>query len=136
MTMTTELTILTWLMVLATSLWIPYIIGVNRHPPVGTNPFIRPPDGSQQPDWVRRADRAHMNLLEQGMPFAALVLVAHAAGVSSAATVWAAAIFLGLRVIHAVGMISGRLLFPLRSIVFTLGWICTLVIAAEVLRLA
>jgi DNA-binding transcriptional ArsR family regulator/uncharacterized protein YndB with AHSA1/START domain len=68
MTFPTELGVLTCLTLLAASLWIPYIIGVNRHLPEGVNTFQRPHDGSSLPDWVMRANRAHINLLEQGCP--------------------------------------------------------------------
>lgn len=76
----TELVVLTWLTLLAASLWIPYIVGVNMHMPRGVNPFQRPHDGSGLPDWVIRANRAHINLLEQGLPFAVLILILHQTG--------------------------------------------------------
>ena len=69
--------------------------------------------------WVGRAQRAFRNLSENLLPFAVLVLVAHAAGVSNAATVMGAQIFFYARVAYAVVYIAG---IPwLRTAVWTVG---------------
>jgi uncharacterized MAPEG superfamily protein len=57
--------------------------------------------------WVGRAHRAHRNMLENLVLFAALVLVAHAAGVSNAMTVLGAQLFLWGRAAYAVIYIVG-----------------------------
>ncbi len=132
--MTPELFWLTATMVLAASLRIPYIVGVNMHLAEGVNPFQRPHNNEGLPDWVVRANRAHVNLIEQGMPYAALILIATVAGVSTVVTVWAAAIFFWLRVAHAVGMITGTAQMPVRPMIFTAGWLCVLAIGVEILR--
>ena len=130
--MTTELTYLTLTAVLAGSLWIPFIIGVTSEAEDFTD-FTRPPDLTRMRPWVHRAFRAHQNLLETLIPFAAVLLVAHVAGVSTQVTVWAAIAFFWIRVVHAVGMISGYAVFPIRPIIFTASWICTLAVAAVTL---
>ncbi|MDU8943421.1 MAPEG family protein [Ovoidimarina sediminis] len=132
--MTPELTWLTLTAILAASLWIPYIVGVNRHAVEGQDAFLRPHDLTAYPAWVHRAHRAHLNLVEQALPFAIVVLIAHQAGVSTTLTIWAAGLFFWLRIAHAVGMISGAAGFPARPLLFTAGWIAILVIAVEVLR--
>lgn len=139
--MTPELTALSLIAMLAASLWIPYVVGVNTVPAgsLGNHDptdFTRPPDPSLQRPWVHRAWRAHLNLLEQAMPFAVLVLVAHLAGVSTPVTVWASVLFVVLRVAHAAGMITGVARFPARPIIFTAGWLCVMAIGVELLRLA
>ncbi|MEM9796964.1 MAG: MAPEG family protein [Pseudomonadota bacterium] len=133
--MTPELWWMTWTAILAGSLWIPYIVGVNTEPEVegGPDPFLRPPDQRAMRDWVHRAHRAHLNLLEQFLPMLALVLIAHAAGVSNGVTVWATGLFFGLRVAHAAGMIGGWATFPVRPLIFTAGWACILAVAATIL---
>jgi uncharacterized MAPEG superfamily protein len=131
--MTPELTYLTLTMLLAASLWIPYIAGVNMYLPKGINPFQVPPDKTLLPDWVRRADRAHLNLLEQALPFAVLVLLAHSLGVTTTVTVWATAAFFWLRLAHAIGMITGITQFPLRPVIFTAGWLCVMAIGVALL---
>ncbi len=130
--MTPELTWLLATAVLAASLWIPYIVGVNTSP-VASHDFSRPQSPSDHAAWVHRAYRAHQNLLEQMMPFAVIVLIGHMVGVSTPVTVGAAAAFFWIRVAHAVGMISGLAGFPLRPVIFTAGWLCILVFAGAIL---
>jgi uncharacterized MAPEG superfamily protein len=130
--MTPELTVLTLVALLAASLWIPYIVGVNTTPaPMPAD--NRPHDLTSLAPWVHRAHRAHLNLLEQALPFAILVLVAHLAGVSNPVTVGAAWAFLGLRLAHAVWMIGGFPVLPMRPLIFTAGWLCILAIGTSLL---
>ncbi len=130
----TELGILTCLTILAASMWIPYIVGVNTEPARdgGVDPFMRPPSQADMRPWVHRAWRAHLNLLEQFLPFAVVVLILDRIDAFNAITYWAAIAFFWIRVIHAVGMISGVARFPARPIIFNLGWICILVMASQV----
>lgn len=132
--MTTELFWLTLTLLLAASLWIPVIARITTTP-----------DGTHSADGVARysamslktqlANRAHMNLLEQSMPFAALILLAHLVDAHSAVTAIAAIAFFWIRVVHMVIMLTGVQQIPLRPIVFTSGWVCCLAIGVEILRL-
>ncbi|MEX0287388.1 MAG: MAPEG family protein [Paracoccaceae bacterium] len=131
--MSTELVYLTLTLMLAASLWIPYIVGINTQAEIVGDPFQRPPDLSALPDWVHRAHRAHLNMLETAMPFAALVLLAHSLEVSTPVTVIAASAFFWLRLLHAVGMISGLAKMPVRPILFSLSWLCSLAIGWQIL---
>lgn len=133
----TELGILTCLAILAASLWIPYIVGVNTAPD-GSLPADAP-DGFQRianpslhRPWVGRAYRAHLNLLEQLVPFALLVLLVDRLDGFTALTYWTAIAFFWLRVAHAVGYISGKAALPLRPLLFVGGWICCLIMAYAV----
>ena len=130
--MTFELSILTWCALLAASLWIPYIIGVNTTA-VDMPSENRPPNPALTVPWVHRAYRAHLNLLEQFLPFAVIVVIAHLAGISNAVTVWASGVFLALRLAHAVWMIAGLPVLPARPLIFTAGWLCILAIGGAVL---
>jgi uncharacterized MAPEG superfamily protein len=129
---TAELTWLVLTTILAASLWIPFIIGVNSTP-VSWPEENRPPDPAAMAPWVHRAYRAHLNLMEQYPPFAVIVLVAHVAGVSTAITAWAAGLFFGLRAVQAVWMIADVPQIPVRPILFTAAWVCILAIAVQVL---
>lgn len=129
--MTPELTWLTLTSLLAGSLWIPFVVGVNTTP--GPKPTDRPTDLAQNVPWVHRANRAHLNMLEQFLPFAIIIIVAHLAGISTLVTVWAAATFFWLRLAHAAWMISGLPVLPGRPILFTSGWVCILLIGWQVL---
>ena len=57
--------------------------------------------------WAGRARRAHRNMLENIVLFAALVLVAHAAGISNAMTLLGAQLFFWGRLAHAVIYVAG-----------------------------
>jgi uncharacterized MAPEG superfamily protein len=133
----TELGILTYLMILAASLWIPQIVGQ-----AGLKPEDLPddaPDGFTRihnmhlmPAWIGRAHRAHLNLLEQAFPFAVLVLIIDRLDGFTALTYWTAIAFFWLRIAHAIGMISGRALMPVRPMIFTAGFVCNLIMAFAV----
>lgn len=133
--MSLELTMLLAATLLVASLWIPYIVGVNMHPIAGADPFARPPDHTQFPYWVQRANRAHLNLVEQYVPFAGAVLIAHLLGITSIAIQISAVAFVGLRLAHAIGMIMGWARMPVRPVLFTSGYVAILVICVEIIRL-
>jgi len=57
--------------------------------------------------WAGRAQRAHRNMLENLMLFAALVLAAHAAGRADATTALGATIFFWARLVYAGVYIAG-----------------------------
>ena len=59
------------------------------------------------PDWVVRANRTHINLVENLPSFAALVLVAHVAGAANGTTAAAAAVFFWARLAHALVFLFG-----------------------------
>ena len=133
--MTTELFWLILTLCLAASLWVPFIIGVNTTPSREQVSFSTMPAIANMTPWVQRANRAHLNLLEQAMPFAALVLTAHLLQVHSVITIFAAAAFFWLRLAHMVVMIGDIRQMPIRPILFTAGWLCSLAFAVEILRL-
>ncbi|MGR3503863.1 MAPEG family protein [Pseudaestuariivita sp.] len=130
--MTLELTYLLMTALLAGSLWIPFIVGVTSEREDFTD-FTTPPDHRKMRPWVQRAFRAHQNLLETLIPFGIALLVAHVAGISTSVTVWAAIVFFWVRVVHAAGMISGLAVFPIRPIIFTVSYLCTLAVVAAIL---
>lgn len=137
----TELGVLTCLMILAASLWIPYIVGVNTVPEGGLpddapDGFKRIANPALHRPWVGRAYRAHLNLLEQAMPFAVLVLLVDRMDGFTALTFWTAIAFFWLRVAHAVGYITGLAALPLRPLIFVGGWVCCLLMAYAVFAAA
>ena len=137
----TELGVLTCLMILAATLWMPQIIGTARIKPEdwpkdAPDGFVRINNPHMMPPWIGRAHRAHMNLLEQAMPFAVLVLLVDRMDGFTALTYWTAIVFFWLRVAHAVGYITGIAGLPLRPLIFTGGWICCLVMAYAVFAAA
>lgn len=57
--------------------------------------------------WAGRAARAHRNMLENIVLFAALVLTAHVAGVSNDMTVLGTQLFFWARLVYAVVYVAG-----------------------------
>jgi uncharacterized MAPEG superfamily protein len=130
--MTTELWYLFLTSVLLTVLWIPYIAGSVMTAGLLTREEYRVGRHVDFPHWVRRADRAHGNLVEQFGPFAGLVVVAHLAGVHDAVTAWCVAVFFWARIVHAIIYISGLGLFMARTVVFTIAFLALIVYAWEI----
>jgi len=99
--MKTELQYLVYVTALTGLLWIPYVLdrfatwGILDTVGYPTNPKAQSP-------WARRLMKAHANAVENLVVFAALVLVAQAAGVSNSVTAGAAMLYFWARVVHVV----------------------------------
>ena len=78
------------------------------------------------------ADRAHLNAVECFAPFAALVIIAHVAGKADAMTALWATCFFWLRLAHAV--VYWLAIPYVRTLVFTLGFVCVVGIFWEVIK--
>ena len=130
--MSSDLFYLTLTAGLCVILWIPYIAGL-----VSTQGMLKAEDyralpKPDLPDWVQRANRAHINLVESLPSFAALVLVAHATGSASGTTAMAAAVFFWARLVHAIVFFAG---IPyVRTLAFAIGMIAQLVIFWEIIN--
>ena len=131
--MTTELTYLVLTAILTGLLWIPAVLGqVSARGTLKPDDYVTLPT-SPLPDWAIRANRAHINAVENFSAFAAVVIVAHLLGVSTGLTATAAVVFFWARLAHAVVFISGFKHFMARTVIFTVAWLAFLVIAYEVL---
>jgi len=118
--MTPDLVYLAWSAALCIVLWVPYIGA--RAMIWGLPAAMGYPDNPPElPKWVGRSIRAHMNLVENIGPFAALVLVAHFVGAASEATAMGAALFFWARIVQTAVHIAG---IPyLRTAAFVVGWV-------------
>src|SRR2546421_7454693 len=104
--MTTDLVMLTASAVLTGALVLPYGLAMWTLWPVREvlgNRDAPPP----LPPWAERARRAQRNMLENFPHFAALVLVANAAGLANYQTRLGAPMFFWARPVHAVLYITG-----------------------------
>jgi uncharacterized MAPEG superfamily protein len=104
--MTPELTYLVWSAVLTFVLVLIAASGAQLQ--VGLEKLAGNREGL--PDltgWAGRAQRAHLNMLENLILLAILVLVAQAAGVRNSATLLGAQLFFWGRVAHAVLYLAG-----------------------------
>ena len=120
--MTTDLKYLAFTAILTALLWIPYIAcQVMTNGPLVPANYVDPAS-RPVPLWGTRAHRAYLNAVETFAPFAALVIVAHIAGKANAMTAFWATSFFWLRLIHAV--VYWLAIPYIRTVVFTLGFIC------------
>ena len=130
-TLTTELRLLTYTAFICLVLWIPYILAEIKVR--GLTRAVGYPSGvvDDLPAWAQRGHRAHMNLVENLAPFAVLVLVAHALGVSNSATVLGAHLFFWSRLVQIGVMYAG---IPwLRTLSFAVAMIGNLIILGQIL---
>ena len=84
------------------------------------------------PAWAGRARRAHANLVENLVVFAALVLVAVAAGKTNAWTALGAQLFFWGRIAHLATYIAG--LVPWRTLAFSVAIAGEWLIVFQLLR--
>jgi uncharacterized MAPEG superfamily protein len=132
--MKSELLYLLLTVIVTGVLWIPVIIGrVKARGPLKPSDYVIAPT-SPLPAWVNRAHRAQVNAVENLATFAPVVLIAHAAGVSTSVTAASAAVYFYARLAHAVVHITGFSQFRARTVLFTVAWIAFLTFAIEVLR--
>ena len=114
--MKTELLYLTCVTALTGLLWIPYIL--DRIAVWGlTDTVGYPANPKPQSAWAERLIKAHYNAVENLVVFAALVLAAHAAGISNGATASACVVYFWARVVHAA------------AYTFAVPWVRTLAFA-------
>jgi uncharacterized MAPEG superfamily protein len=99
-----------------------------------TEESYRTPPTSELPDWVKRANRAHVNAVENFAPFAAVVLTAQIMGLSTATTVLCAEIYFYARLAHAIVHISGFGKFKARTLLFSIAWAAFIAYAIVVLK--
>ena len=121
--MKTELVMLAWSAALCVLLAVPYTVGLilERGLPelAGNRENFAPPTG-----WMGRSLRAHRNMVENLLPFAALVLVVVVANKASPTTALAAQLFFWSRLLHAVVYTAG------------IAWVRTLGYAGGVVAMA
>jgi len=128
--MTPELHYLSMIAAFTALLWIPYVLNIlsinSISDTVGypATPLVLSP-------WAERLKKAHYNTVENLVVFASLVLVAHALGISNAATTSAAAAFFWARIVYPFAYTFA---IPwLRTITFAIAWGGVICIAWQVL---
>ena len=134
--MKSELLYLLLSAILTGVLWIPVVIGYVVSRGALTPAAYKTAPTSALPDWVNRANRAHLNAVESLAPFAVVVLVAQFMGVSTAVTQTCAAVYFYARLAHAAIHISGFGRFKARTVAFTVAWAAFITFAVVLLRSA
>jgi uncharacterized MAPEG superfamily protein len=104
--MTTELTLLIWAVALTFVQVLVAVAGAMLQ--VGLPRLAGNREGLPElTGWAGRAQRAHWNMIENLPLFAALVLVAHAGGISTSMTVLGAQLFIWARLAYAIIYVAG-----------------------------
>ncbi len=128
--MSTELTYLTWVTALTAVLWMPYILNM-----IAVRDLLDavgyPENPPPMAPWAERMKAAHANAVENLVVFAALVLVADAAGVSNGMTVMACQAYFWLRLLHVVAYTFA---VPwVRTLTFVGGFACQAILVLQLL---
>lgn len=128
--MTVELEYLTWVTVFTALMWMPYILNMiivrGLVDAVGY-----PEDPKPLAAWANRMKGAHSNAVQNLVIFAALVLVAHVAGVNNETTALACAIYFWARVVH-FAVYTFRIPW-VRTLAFVVGFGCQIALAWQIL---
>ncbi len=128
--MTSELMSLIWVTALTAILWIPYTL--NTIAVRGLMDAVGyPADPKPLAGWAQKMKAAHANAVENLVVFAALVLIANAAGVSNETTVLACTVYLGSRVVH---LLAYTFAIPwVRTLSFIAGFACQVAIILQLI---
>ena len=128
--MKTELLYLVLVTVLTGLIWVPYIL--DRIATRGLMDAVGYPEHPKpQSAWAQRMMKAHDNAVENLVVFAALVLAAHALGVSNGAIATAAVVYFWARVVH---LAAYTFAIPwVRTLAFAVGFFAQATIAWQIL---
>ena len=128
--MTNELMSLTAVTVLTAVMWMPYVLNVIAVRGI-KDAVGYPEDPEPMSGWASKMKAAHSNGVENLVVFAALVLIANAADVSTAGTVMACQVYFWARVVH---VFSYTFAVPwVRTLSFAAGFGCQVVLALALL---
>ncbi len=128
--MTSEMMSLSWVLALQLVMWIPYTLNVITVR--GLMDAVGYPDDPKPiAGWAERMKAAHYNSVENLVAFAALVLIANAAGITTDMTVLACQVYFWARLAHAL-LYSFAVPFG-RTLAFAVSWICQVTILLEIL---
>jgi uncharacterized MAPEG superfamily protein len=131
--MSRELFWLTLTVVFTGLLWIPYILDrINVRGVWATLDNPKPNDKPQSP-WAMRLYFAHSNTVENLVVFAPLVLVLDSLNISTQTTVLACDVFFWARVAYAIVYTIG--VPVLRTLAFTVGFICQVLLVLAIFRI-
>jgi uncharacterized MAPEG superfamily protein len=128
--MTSELMSLAWVAALHLVMWVPYILNA-----IAVRGLVEAVGYPESPAplaaWADRMRSAHYNAVENLVVFAALVLIANAAGITNETTVLACKIYFWARLVHLVVYTAG---VPwLRTLSFAVAWISMVLLLLQVL---
>ena len=128
--MTSELMSLTWVTALTAVMWIPYILNMIAVRGI-VDAVGYPEDPKPMAAWAQRMKAAHYNAVENLVIFAALVLIANAAGISNETTVLACQIYFWARLVH---LLVYTFAIPWgRTLAFAVAWACQIALLIQLI---
>ena len=128
--MSVELKYLALVTAFTALMWIPYILNMIMVRGV-LDAVGYPENPKPMAPWATRMKAAHYNAVENLAVFAALVLIAHVAGVKGEATALACIIYFWARVVH---YIAYTFAIPwVRTLSFAVGFGCQITLAWKIL---
>ena len=128
--MTSELMSLTWVTALTAVMWIPYILNMIAVRGI-VDAVGYPEDPKPMAAWAQRMKAAHYNAVENLVIFAALVLIANAAGISNEMTVLACQIYFWARLVH---LLVYTFAIPWgRTLSFAVAWACQIALLIQLI---
>ena len=128
--MSVELEMLFWVSTLTLFLWVPYVTsGIINDGLLASLKWQG--NEKQRFLWAERAKRAHYNAIENLIPFAAIVVIAHLANVTNETTAAAATAYFWLRVIHYLFYTFG--ISYIRTPAFIGSWLAQICIVYQIL---
>jgi uncharacterized MAPEG superfamily protein len=135
--MRSELFYLTLTTIFTGCMWIPYGGYIIFHDSEGKFTLFRGAAWGNRnkmpelPEFSKRAQRAHNNSVENLVIFGSLVLIINVLGISNATTQTAVMVYWWLRVAQWLVYLIG--IGYLRSFLWIGGWVCQLILAAQIL---
>lgn len=128
--MSVELEMLVWVATLTLLMWVPYVLsGIINDGLVASLKWQG--DEKQRFLWAERAKRAHYNSIENLIPFAIIVIIAHLTNISNEATTSAATAYFWLRAIHYIFYTAG--ISFMRTLAFIGSWLAQICIVFQIL---
>ena len=128
--MTSEMMSLSWVIGLQLIMWVPYIL--NMIAVRGLMDAVGyPEDPKPMAGWAERMKAAHYNSVENLVVFAALVLIANAAGITNDTTVLACQLYFWARLAH---LLFYTFAVPFgRTLAFAIAWLCQVALFLQIL---
>ncbi len=112
-------------------MWLPYILSLLGQTGVAAALADGEHETALEAAWARRCKRAHANAVENLAVFAPLAIGVHVAGLSSATTATACAVYFFARAGHFAVYTAGM---PwIRTPLFAIGWLCTAILGIVLL---
>ena len=129
--MSVDIRLLAYTSLLCILMWLPYVLLALKT--FGFKNLVSYPTPSYLglAQWAQRLHRAHMNLIENLIPFAIFIIISHLTGTANEMTALGARLFFWSRLaqilFHMVGIPWGR------TIAFAIGWAGNLIIFIQII---